>query len=102
MDISAVNLKNIKLINSLSPFGIGNQEPQFLFENVKIDNLSTLGKNQEHLKFKVGHIDILAFKKASDFSYLKNGDAISFVARLNSNTWNGNTFPQLIIQEIMK
>ena len=102
MDISAVNLKNIKLINSLSPFGIGNQEPQFLFENIKIENLRTLGKNHEHLKFKSNQIDILAFKKAADFPSLKNGDIISFVARLNSNAWQGKTFPQLIIQEIMK
>lgn len=102
MELPAITLKNIKTINSLSPFGIGNPEPQFLFENCKIENLRTLGKNNDHLKLKIDGFDAIFFKKAADFSYLKAGDSITFVARPEINEWQGHSFPQLIIQEILK
>ena len=59
MDLNAVNLKNIKLINNLAPFGIGNPQPQFLFENCHIDNIRTIGKNNDHLKLKIDALDAI-------------------------------------------
>lgn len=102
MDLNAVNLKNIKLINKLAPFGIGNPQPQFLFENCQINNIRTIGKNNDHLKLKVDGLDAICFKQAADFSYLKAGYSINFVARLDINEWQGHSFPQLIIQTILK
>ena len=102
MDLNAVNLKNIKLINNLAPFGISNPQPQFLFENCRIDNIRTIGKNNDHLKLKIDALDAIFFKQATDFSYLKVGDSIDFIARLDINEWQGHSFPQLIIQTILK
>jgi len=102
MDISAINLKNIKLIKTLEPFGIGNPEPLFLFENLKIDSKKILGQTQSHLKLKVSGIDAIAFKKADLDKDLTIGDSVNLVASLDANTWNGLTFPQLVVKEIIK
>jgi len=102
MDLSAINLKNIKLINSLNPFGIGNPQPLFFFENLKIDSKKILGSTQSHLKLKVSGVDAIAFKKADLESDLKIGETINLVAYLDANTWNGHTFPQLVVKEIIK
>ncbi|HWS48624.1 MAG TPA: DHHA1 domain-containing protein [Candidatus Methanoperedens sp.] len=102
MDIDAINLKNIKLIKSLEPFGIGNSQPLFLFENLIIESKKILGQNQSHLKLKVSGIDAIAFKKADLEPDLKIGDSINLVAYLDANTWNSHTFPQLIVKEIIK
>lgn len=102
MDISAINLKNIKLIKSLEPFGIGNSQPLFLFENLIIESKKILGQTQSHLKLKVSGVDAIAFKKAELEPDLKIGDAINLVAYLDANTWGGHTFPQLIVKEIIK
>ena len=102
MDTSAINLKNIKLIKSLEPFGIGNSQPLFYFENLIIENKKLLGQTQSHLKLKVSGIDAIAFKKADLDKDLKIGDSINLVAHLDANTWNGRTFPQLIAKEIIK
>jgi single-stranded-DNA-specific exonuclease len=101
MDISAINLKNIKLIKSLQPFGLGNPEPLFLFENLKIDSKKIIGQTQSHLKLKVSGVDAIAFKKADLDAELKTGDLINLVASLDANTWNGHTFPQLVVKEII-
>ena len=102
METSAINLKNIKLINSLEPFGIGNLQPLFLFENLIIESKKILGQTQSHLKLKVSGVDAIAFKKADLDKDLKIGDSINIVAHLNANTWNGHTFPQLIVKEIIQ
>ncbi|KKQ49082.1 MAG: Single-stranded-DNA-specific exonuclease RecJ, partial [Candidatus Shapirobacteria bacterium GW2011_GWE1_38_10] len=91
MDTNAINLKNIKLIKSLEPFGIGNPQPLFLFKNLKIESKKILGQNQSHLKLKVSGVDAIAFKKAD-----------LLIAYLDANTWQGHTFPQLVVKEIFK
>lgn len=112
MDFSAINLTNIKLIKSLQPFGIGNPEPLFLFENLKIESKKILGQTQSHLKLKVSGIacppnhetvgvDAIAFKKADLDKDLKIGDSINLVASLDANTWNNHTLPQLVVKEII-
>jgi len=102
MDTSAINLKNIKLIKNLEPFGIGNPEPLFLFENLTIESKRLLGQNQNHLKLKVSGIDAIAFKKGDLDKDLKIGDTINIVAHLDANAWASRTFPQLIVKEIIK
>lgn len=101
MEVAAISLRNIKLINSLSPFGIGNPAPLFYFENLMVESKTILGQNKEHLKMKLNGIDTIAFKKADLDSKIKIGDSINLVASLDLNTWNSHTFPQLIVREII-
>lgn len=100
MELGAVNLKNIKALESLSPFGIGNPQPLFLFKNVKVESIRTIGQNNDHLKIKTNNIDCLFFKQGQLINKIKTGDAISFVATLSLNEWNNNISPQLIIKKI--
>lgn len=101
MDPRAINLKNIKTIKSLAPFGIGNPEPMFFYENVVIESKKIIGKNQDHLKLKLNGIDAIAFKKGNMDKDLSIGETINIVASLDLNFWNGHTFPQLIVKEII-
>lgn len=102
MDPRAINLKNIKTIKSLAPFGIGNPEPMFFYENVVIESKKIIGKNQDHLKLKLNGIDAIAFKKGNMDKDLSIGETINIVASLDLNFWNGHTFPQLVVKEIIK
>jgi single-stranded-DNA-specific exonuclease len=101
MTLSAVNLKNCRLVKKLEPFGIGNLEPLFLFKNLQITQKRLLGSKQEHLKLNFSGIDAIAFKKGDLDKSLKAGDSIDVTARLNLNTWGGSTSPQLIIADIL-
>lgn len=99
----AITLKNIKNLKQLEPFGIGNPEPLFIFKNLAITSKRLLGQNQDHLKLKLNNnIEAIAFKKGDLDKTLNSGDTIDVIARLDSNTWNNVTLPQLIVKEIIK
>ncbi|MFZ2153458.1 MAG: single-stranded-DNA-specific exonuclease RecJ [Microgenomates group bacterium] len=101
MDLSVVNTKTIKSIQQLAPFGIGNPEPLFLFKDLNIQNIRTIGQTNDHLKLKLNNIDAIAFKKGELVHKLKVGDSLDVIASLSINEWNNVSSPQLIIKEII-
>ena len=101
MELAAVTIKNIKALESLAPFGIGNPEPLFIFKQALVQSIRTIGQTNDHLKLKVDGIDAIAFKKGDLTSKIKVGDQVDIVASLSENTWNNQTTPQLIIKEIV-
>ena len=100
MDLSAVNLKNCRLISQFEPFGIDNPKPLFLFKNLCISQKRILGSTGDHLKLKFNNIDAIAFKKGDLDKTLKIGDPVDLIASLDLNIWNGSTSPQLVVKEI--
>lgn len=101
MQLSAINIKIIKSLESLAPFGIGNPEPLFLFKNIIVQSVKTIGQNNDHLKLKINNIDALFFKHGDLINKIKTLDSISLVASLSLNEWNNSITPQLIIKEIV-
>lgn len=101
MDIGAVTIKNISAIQKLAPFGIGNPEPIFLFKDVTMTNVKAIGQTGDHLKFKAGSLDAIAFKKGELLAKLPDGVKVDIIASLSLNNWNNLTLPQLIVKEIL-
>jgi single-stranded-DNA-specific exonuclease len=112
MKLNAVTTTNCRLISRLEPFGLGNPEPVFLFKQVKVLDKRLLGSAKNHLKLKVDDpatakpeniaLDCIAFKKGDWDKKINIGDLIDFTASLSLNTWNGRTFPQLVVKEILQ
>jgi len=112
MKLSAVNIKNCRLIGKFEPFGIDNAKPLFLFKNLRIIQKRVLGATGDHLKLKLDDpttdklenipADAIAFKKGDLDSQFKTGDLINIIASLDLNIWNGQTSPQLIVKEIFQ
>jgi single-stranded-DNA-specific exonuclease len=100
MDLSAVTQKNIESIQKLSPFGIGNPEPLFLFKNVTVDQIRAIGQSSDHLKLKLSGFDAIAFKKGELANQIRQGTQLDIIASLSINSWNNLTNPQLIVREI--
>lgn len=101
MELSGATIKNYKVIKQLEPFGIDNSEPLFLFKNITVSQKKLVGSTGDHLKLKLNDsIDAIAFKKGNFDNQIKTGEKINFIASLDTNTWNNNTVPQLIIKEI--
>jgi single-stranded-DNA-specific exonuclease len=80
-DLGAVNLKNWKDIEKMTPFGLGNHKPVFLFENAKIEKLKKFGKNGsgEHLEITFSDDK----KKVVAVSFFSNHE--SFTVPLEEN-----------------
>ncbi|OIP86522.1 single-stranded-DNA-specific exonuclease RecJ [Candidatus Shapirobacteria bacterium CG_4_8_14_3_um_filter_35_11] len=101
MQLNAINIKNIKSLESLAPFGIGNPQPLFFLKNITINSIRAIGQNNDHLKIKINNIDAIAFKKGDLVNKIKSGDTIDIVTSLSLNEWNNTTTPQLIVKEII-
>ena len=111
MKLSAVNIKNCRLIKKLEPFGIENSEPVFLFKKVRVVEKRIIGTNGDHLKLKIDDpkttraenilVDSIAFKKGDFDSKINIGDTIDFTANLVLNNWNDRVSPQLVVRDFL-
>ncbi len=50
LPLACASVRHLMAIRSLAPFGVGNPEPVFLFENVTIESTKKFGKAKEHLE----------------------------------------------------
>lgn len=78
-------------LERLQPFGQANPQPCFLSRGVEVIESRTMGKNEEHLKFKLkqgGTVwDAVAFNMVGDRPDTSNLD---IVYNLEADRWNGN------------
>lgn len=75
-DFKIVNIKNWKEIEKMSPFGLGNPKPVFLFENVKIEKIKKFGKNGSGEHLEITFSDATK-NKATAISFFSNHESFS-------------------------
>lgn len=99
-----VNWQNYKHIEALSPFGIGNPKPVFLFEDITPVSVRQFGKSKDHLEltFQNGEKNIKAigfFGNTESYSKkIEEGRALNLIASIERSTF-GN-FPELRLRII--
>lgn len=103
------NIINEKLVDSLDklrPYGLGNSQPIFASFNLGVSNMKTVGKENQHLSLRL--FDGRNFYRAilfnsDDFEIdFDEGDSVDIVYTLKKNTFNGNTYLDLILKDIQK
>jgi len=98
-----VNIDNIKELQQLAPFGIGNSKPKILIENVSVTNIYHIGKNKEHLKLTLEQegvsLEALWFRNNSS-SLIGATFLANVVGQLELNNWNNIITPQIIIDDM--
>lgn len=102
----------VKTLKLFEPFGLGNPRPVFMLENVKIRNLSWIGKEKKHLKMKIVKIyqaglgkkefEVISFNCKEELQHLKTSDNADMVFTLEENIWNGRRSLQLKLIDIKK
>lgn len=96
----------VESIEALKPFGMGNPKPQFVFNDLIIEDYKVLGKVQNHLKLVVNDgnrvYDALAFNQASFVSYVRKSDRIHLLMTLEKNNFMGVETIQFMIRDIVK
>lgn len=94
-----------KIINCLEPFGPENPRPIFVTRNAyNYRYTRAVGKNAEHLKLDLtdhtGSMQGIAFGKGALAAELLRGTHADILYELQSNTFNGNTTIQMMVQDI--
>lgn len=112
LDFSLINLALADTINSLAPYGQNNPQPRFVSYGLRIDDITTMGFENQHIKIRVSQVDeatknvqafwALAFGGANNYKEYQIGDRIDLVYHLEVNDFNGRREPQLKMIDIKK
>ncbi len=105
---SLLTLETAKSVQMLAPFGNGNKEPVFAFEEMNLANAKLVGKELRHLKLSVepsihhgkdALIDAMAFGKGKMIEMLTLGQTISLAGNLSINEWRGSQKLQIMVRD---
>ncbi len=110
LSLDEVNIKNWREMEKMSPFGLGNPKPVFLFEGVKIEKIKKFGKNSsgEHLEIIFSDSNQNKAKAISFFSSidsfentLAEGLSVNLLATFDLSRFRGREELRLRIVDII-
>ena len=73
--LEIINMKNWREIEKMSPFGLGNSKPIFLFSNVRIEKIKKFGKNGSGEHLEIAFSDVSG--KTKGVSFFSNHDSFN-------------------------
>jgi single-stranded-DNA-specific exonuclease len=93
-------------LRRLAPFGLGNPGVTLLVAGCELSDLQTVGEGK-HLRFRawddVGAAGTaIAFGMGSQLDRWRQVGTYDVAFRLQANTWNGTTAPQLVVRRIFE
>jgi single-stranded-DNA-specific exonuclease len=99
-----VNHKSFLELEKLEPYGEANPRPLFLMRNVRFADFQPTS-NPEHVRFQVladRPIFGIGFRSAHLFESLEPGDSVDLLVRASLNRYNGNEYPQVLLEDLRK
>jgi single-stranded-DNA-specific exonuclease len=102
----ALTLELAAELRTLAPFGLGNPGVTLLAAGCELTGLQTVGDGR-HLRFGVREGDrpagtAIAFGLGPQADRFRQVGSYDLAFRLEENTWNGTTAPQLVIKRIFE
>ena len=103
LPLGEVSTAFIESLKVLSPFGMDNPVPNFLFDSVSVSSTRTIGADNKHLKFTLvseesEQLDGIGFGFGSEALEFQSDD-LQVVGQLSINEWNGKRMPQLMLED---
>ena len=100
INIDDINLKLVDSLGRLAPFGFANPRPVFQLASSQVSDIRTVGKENNHLKFKVEGISAIGFDLGDRQSELRNAKKIDLVFTLDEDNWDGTRKVQLKVLDL--
>ena len=93
-------------LGRLAPFGLGNPGVTLLVAGCELSDLTTVGEGK-HLRFRARDENgsagsAIAFGLGPQFDRWRQVGTYDVAFRLEANTWNGTTAPQLVVRRIFE
>lgn len=108
ISIDDVNENNFKIIERLSPYGVGNPKPIFILKNIIIGDIKEFGKDKNHLELSFKNSNgkfvkaIAFFKNKKSYSKeLEIGNVIDLIGSFEKNTFGNKKEIRLRINNIV-
>ena len=102
----ALTLELAAELRRLAPFGLGNPSVTLLAAGCELTDLQTVGDGR-HLRFRVREGGrpagtAIAFGLGTQADRFRQVGSYDVAFRLEENTWNGTTSPQLVVKRIFE
>lgn len=103
IDFDLLTISLCEKLSLLAPFGMGNPEPVFLSENVRVEDVKLIGREKNHLKLKLSQnnsqkFDAVGFGMAENIP--QKGEMLNIVYTLEKNVWEGRESVQLKLKDL--
>lgn len=103
LPVERLNLATTHLLQSLEPFGKGNEQPVVLVRNVAVRQWDVVGADRRHLRLQLGTpagiAKAIAFGLAERSRELVSGRNVDIAAVLKIDNWNGQRKLDLEIRD---
>ena len=101
---SSVTMAAAKMIESLAPFGEGNEIPVFSMQGLKVITSQSMGVDKKHLRVRLSDgnnvFNAVGFGMGELSEKLIPGMIVSVAFNMNVNTYQGDENLQLILKDI--
>lgn len=101
---ASVTIKAAKMIESLAPFGEGNELPVFSMRDLKVIASQSMGVDKKHLRVRLSDgsnvFNAVGFGMGELSEKLIPGTLVSVAFNMNINTYQGSESLQLILKDI--
>jgi single-stranded-DNA-specific exonuclease len=99
-----VGMQTFEALTPLAPFGAGNEQPIFLFDQPMITGGTLMGSDKQHVKFTLANqqttVEALAFNRPEWASYLTKTQGLQFAATLSKSFFAGRQSLSLMLLDI--
>ena len=100
---SKISLATVETLGKLAPFGARNESPRFAARNCRIADVRAVGRGA-HLKLSVDtgsqFCDAIWFRNGERVYELSVGDQVDLAFALETNTWQGSTKVQMVVEDM--
>lgn len=110
LDFSSLSLPLAEDVNRLAPYGQNNPQPRFVTHGLLVDDVMTMGFENQHIKIRFSQFDGISAKSlwgicfggATTYNQIQPGAKVDLVYYLEVNDFNGRREAQLKIIDIKK
>jgi len=103
IDVKDISLELAEQLRLLEPFGNKNPKPIFEIDTDDIRDIKYMGREEQHVKFRVGDVQAVLFSRAKEYrNLLEEGGKLRLMGCPDISEWNGNSYLQLMVYEIQR
>lgn len=95
-----ITRQNFELISRFEPFGVGNPAPVFITRGMMVEDIRSVGGENQHLKLQVDGFSAIGFYMGELRRELRPGYKVDLVYSLAEDHYNGNGQIQLKIKDL--
>jgi len=99
--IDEISFQSVKEFMKMEPFGKDNYKPLIWLSNVQPRQVQTMGKENTHLRFKLGDHKAVWFGAGEHQTFLQR-NAVDVLVEPDFNRYKGRTTVQLMVQDVRK